>query len=1091
MMRQRPSELGPDSLRDSDVLLGFGDKGGSHRALSGAPIVADSGPFIDVEESTPIRFVSSAPMVLEGSAGLELEELTPSVLEDATPGAVETSPGLDAGPPDDQLTPSANTFREVERSYIKEERWLELVQLLQERAGASESPAERIRCLVRAAQLFDTTLGNPDGAVVTLLEALREDPGSDEVSAELARLATLHNRWDELLARCTRVAAEITADAKRADLLVTMALWYEQQLEDLPAAEAALEAAMAADPTNGAAVRSLVLLHGRRGDWHRAAAYLTCAAGKAVDPLDGVDYALDAAEIYNDQLHDSEAATVQYMRVLAWSPDHPKAVAALAEAAWGRKDWSSASSLLEGMARSAKNVVEDAAQLWYKAAWSAQMTGYHERARDDYRKAYAALPSHLPTLRAWSQLAADRGWWQDVLTTVPRLLAVAAADMPGEERAGHLMRLGQAHVALRDLAGGTQAFMEALRLAPDLPGARQALAKATAQMEGRGASNARALVEQFRVLLHGPLSIDERFDIVSKIGHLQREELNDLPGALGSYLQAAELKPDDIGVLHELVELHTINRHWSRAVDVLQRLASLTSGREKVVCLVAQASILNCELDSPAEAVAVYERALDEDASDEHIFEHVENILIRRRNWRDLARAYRRMIKRLGVSLGPDRRPWLLRLWRSLADTCRWRLQDLPAAVAAHEVCVSLAPEDPGQREALAESYEAMGEPALASAISAREQLLLLAQDSATAAHQIRALAALFGKHRLYDGLFCCNAALCALTVADARERAFYESNAPRAVPLARTLITEKQWQGYLCLSVGDRLIEQVLAAVAPAVIAARARHASFYGLDPGQQVTLESDGSFVSRLLLYASRLIGVALPPIFVPPGAPGEIDVAVVLEQDRPLPVLTLGRDLVVGRTHQELTFLVTKKLVGLRAAHFLLWPQLVSTSSELRTILGAAIKLAQPGLDLPGADAQVVRKYASYLSKALPADQVDLVQGAVAALLAALPPSRIDVEAWVGHADQVASRAGLLACGDVVAAARELVREARASHARPEPGILDLVRWSVSSSHLELRSRLGVAMVLAENPPAGPAASFTGMARPSGRGTMRKN
>jgi tetratricopeptide (TPR) repeat protein len=169
-----------------------------------------------------------------------------------------------------------------------------------ERAASASDAGERTRCLVRAAQVFDTNLGETDRAFVTLLAALREDPADDGLRGELARLATVHNRWDDLLARCDALAAELDLGA-RAELLVATAMWHEHDLGDLPAAEKALEAAMAADASNFTAVRALVILHGQRGDWHRAAAYLTCAAGNAVDPFDSIELALDAADIYRDQ----------------------------------------------------------------------------------------------------------------------------------------------------------------------------------------------------------------------------------------------------------------------------------------------------------------------------------------------------------------------------------------------------------------------------------------------------------------------------------------------------------------------------------------------------------------------------------------------------------------------------------------------------------------------------------------------------------------------------------------------------------------------------------------------------------------------
>jgi tetratricopeptide (TPR) repeat protein len=986
------------------------------------------------------------------------------------------------------VTPPVDTFRELERTYVGEQRWADLVGLFVERAESTKDSAERTRCLVRAAQLFDTNLQDPDRAFVTLLAALRENPSNDDVISELGRLATVHNRWEGLIGMCNGLLTEIDSVPRRADLLVTMAVWYQHDLGDQAAAEKSLEAAMSANPANFTALRSLVLLHGQRGDWHRAAAYLTCAAGNAVDPFDSIEFALDAAEIYRDQLHDTEAAVVQYMRVLSISPNHPKATAALADAAWERSDWSAAAPLLEGMAGSAKNALEETAQLWHKAAWSAQMSGDTERARANYRKAFGAMPTHLPTLKSWSRLAGDWGWWQDVITTVPRLLALTGEQMPGEERAGHLMQLGQAHVAMRDLEAGTAAYLEALRLAPDLPGVRQALAKATAQMEGRGNANATALVEQYRVLLHGQLSPDERFEIICKIGRLQREELHDQAAALGTYLQAAQLRPDDVGVLHELVEIHTANRHWSRAVDVLEKLVSITTGRDKVCYLGALASILNGELDAPLEAVALYDRALDEDPTDRRIFEHLEHILIKRQEWRDLTRAYRRMIKRLGSNPSVDKRPLLQTLWRALADTCQKYLGDLPAATAAYEVCASLAPEDVHAREALAEAYEAQGRDGFAKAVGAREHLLAHAGSPDATAKQIRALARLYGKYRQYDPLFCASAALCALTRADPRERAFYEGNAPKGIPLAKSVLTEKQWQGRLCSSRDNHMISQVLGAVVPGVIMARAKDTTAHGIDPKHRASLEGDPSFVSRLLVYVSRLIGVPLPAIYVPPGAPGEIDLVVLLEGEQPVPALVLGRDLVVGRSHQELAFLVTKKLVGLRADHFLLWPQIVPNLSELQAILAAAIKLVQPKFELLEADHVAVRKYLAYLHKVLPASQIELIAGAATPLLAGTV--KLDLGAWLAEADESANRAGLLVCGDVVAAAREVVRDARAHHTRPEETILDLARWGVCSDYLDLRARLGLAMVVAEAPTPPVAHSFTELGGLFDRGTVRR-
>ena len=66
-----------------------------------------------------------------------------------------------------------------------------------------------------------------------------------------------------------------------------------------------------------------------------------------------------------------------------------------------------------------------------------------------------------------------------------------------------------------------------------------------------------------------------------------------------------------------------------------------------------------------------------------------------------------------------------------------------------------------------------------------------------------------------------------------------------------------------------------------------------------------------------------------------------------------------------------------------------------------------------------------------------------------------------------AEETGNRAGLLACGDVMAAAREIVKEARARRSRPEDAILALVRWGVSSDYFDLRTQLGLALVSDED------------------------
>ena len=167
---------------------------------------------------------------------------------------------------------SSDDSRHLESDCIREERWDDLAALLLQRSEEVLDPAERSRCLMRAAQVYETNLGDTDSAFVVMLVAFQENPATLDLATDLARMATVHNRWQDLLAECEKRLPEITPQAKRADMLVAMAGWYQKDLGDAAAAEKALESAMAANPSNSEALRALVELHSQRGNWLRAAA---------------------------------------------------------------------------------------------------------------------------------------------------------------------------------------------------------------------------------------------------------------------------------------------------------------------------------------------------------------------------------------------------------------------------------------------------------------------------------------------------------------------------------------------------------------------------------------------------------------------------------------------------------------------------------------------------------------------------------------------------------------------------------------------------------------------------------------------------
>ena len=973
---------------------------------------------------------------------------------------------------EEQMT--ADEYRQVARVLTREERWDDLAALFIERAETATSPSSRARHLVRAALVFEKNLGDADRAYLTLLVAFQDDPTNEEAITELERVTTSLGRFPELLEECMTVAAQLTPPEKQAAMYVAMASWFQEQAGDATSSEKALEAAMAADPTNSTALHALVDIYKLRGDLGRAAAYLAGAAAVARNVELRVGYGMDAAEIYRTQLSDRDAACEQYRRVLDAEPTNRPAAEALAEIGWERKDWATVLPLFEGLATATEEGGAQAARMFQRAGWAAQMLGDNERARVNYRNAHGDDPTYLPALLRWSSLALSEKWWQDVIIAVPAVLARNDAGLTQEERIEYLEGLGHAQMALGDAEAAAAAFTQVLGIAPDNKECREALARAHGRLSGKGPETANAIIEQQRLLLQGVASVEEKFEILSGIAQKEREQLGDLHAALKTYFEMLVCRPDDAVTLHEVFEIYTQAREWAQAVEVLERLVRVEVGKTRARLLVAMGNILNYELGITERAVEVYNLVLDEDVDDERTFGRIERILTAQDAWRELARNYRRMIKRLGSTPPEEKRPQLLTLWRKLGDVYRRRLHERDAAVAAYEMCAQLAPEDRRYREILAEIYEVLGPTKLNEAIKAHEGLLEGEADFEKMAKHIRALARLFGKHQMYDRLHCTSAALVAMGQAIPQEQAFFERTMPQEVVRGQGVLAESMWQRFVCSPRQEWCVSHVLAVVSAGVAMARAKDAVSLGLDPAQKVDLTIDRSSVGQMIAYACHTLGVALPPVYVSPESEGGLELRIVLEGQQIVPSFLLGRSLLSERSEKELVFFITRKLVRLRADQFLLSSEVVSSLDELRVIVAAAVKLVHPEFDLSGTDGASVRKYSAFLQRTVQPLTLASATAAIEQIVA--DPRRVDLDAWAAGANQSADRAGLLLCGDVVSAVREVLRSAETQGVDAETAVKDLIRWSVTSDYLDLREQLGLTAEVAQAQPVLKPAPF---------------
>ncbi len=927
-------------------------------------------------------------------------------------------------------------------------------------------------------------------------EVLRYEPRHGGALAALAHLHEEAGEWDAAADALRRLVAALPDDEARLEPRYALAKLLKERLRDPAGAEELLALALTL-PGGAAHAPSLLLLaalYRERKDWLKARQLLGRAAAAAGDLADRTRSRGEAAEICARELDDEAQAADLYAEIVVLDPARTDLVEKLAEIKLRRGDFEGLLPLAELLARGAEDEPPpERARGLHRLGRAREATGDDAGAIEAYRTAAVAEappaassePAALsePTLAArrdLGDLTFRRQDWSDAAAAYDSLLVEPAA-LPRDLLLVAYERLGVARLRAGAPAEALDPLEKALALDPRRTRVLESLVEAA-----RAAGNDDAVVRHTQALLAVTDDPKTKLALLEHVATIHHQRRHDPQRAIAAYLEALQIWPDERSIMHRLLELYTETKQWKQAVQLLARLATLADAATRAPYYVAAGNILAEELGARAEAIEAFEQALDADPHDGKTFARVDELLIEARDWKTEERVYRRQIKRLGAdpdsSIGnPERVPEpsrddsarqsrapstrraeLVRLWHGLGEIYRTRLKDGPAALAAFEVAASLDPDSPERRRVLAELYRLAGPATYAKAIAEHRALLARAETLAEMVPDLRTLVRLFVELGRLDEAHAAAAALVLIGPADADERALYAQYRPTGVVRAQARLTEEIWQKQIYHPDEDRALSQLLAALAPAVAAARARPFKETGLKKKQRRDLASDPSLPCKVLAYGVTVLGVTAPEVYLAPDAPGEVEVVNVrgtVAGAAGLPALVLGQGVAEMRSDIELAFVVGRTLAALRPDHLLRWPGYVPTLAELEIVVRAAIRVVSPEAEVPADQGAAVAQYAAFLERTLTPqlrEQLTLLVRRLQATGAAP-----DVGRWSRAASFSTIRAGLLLAGDLEIAAR--LGQAAAPAIDAGEIARDLCAWSLSEGYFELRAQLGLRTV----------------------------
>jgi tetratricopeptide (TPR) repeat protein len=944
---------------------------------------------------------------------------------------------------------SEDAFRSLERLYRADHKWDQLIDVYRRHAAIVPAPM-RAEIFAQVGAIYEQELRDASRAIDAYVDVDAALPNHAEALQALTRLYEKTEKFDKTVELLERRALLAEVRSQKVELYHKAGELTAERLGDAHKAEARFMRALELDPTYVPSMTELVEIYRKNGEFLKAAKLLVEAVPHTTNRLERTRLLVEAGEIYQG-LDDRKKATQLYLDALAVDPEHVEAGERVADLLWHSERYNDLVPILEMLTRKDADPSVQLERLT-RLGRAARALGQTDKVQKAYARAAELDPTNLEAQRGRAELALARGAWKEALEAFVKVLEHHEDGLPPSERVELYHQLGTCELKLEHKDDAKVWFGRALDIDPTH---RPSLLS----MMEFGATQPESIIDAKKALL-ATADDDEKLKLLADIGDLYLEKLEDPPQAVGAYREALELKPDDHKLLHKCLDVYVEQKSWQNAIEMLERLIQ----HEKSASVRAKyrhAAGLICrdELGRLEQAAKLLNEALDDDATLARSATALEELYTERQEWKELARFYRRAIKRIGPADDDDKNGERLRLWSSLADVCLDKLGEREAALAAIEVALTFEPKNLERHKQLADLYVQAGPDRFDKAI-VEHQLLLRHEKSRVVSY--RALKHLYIQTGQRDKAAQCSFALTFLKKGEAddvKPVTLLKQQLSQAMPLARRALNDEMW-ARLQHPDEDKFLSALFAVVAPTLALPIAQPYKSLNLQRKDAVEANDSRAF-AKALRYIAQTLAVSTPETYAKADQKDPVAFVNAIDKDKPMPLVLLGQPILVDkRPERELTFELGRKLALLRPERLLRW--VLPQSAQLAHIIDAAMLLgeSQPG----GADKPAtgeLGKTAQGLKRALSPGQLEQVSAIGRKLRAAGIKSDEAALKWLQTSDLTTSRAGLVLAGDLEGCARLLAAEPQSATALPATQrLLDLVWSSVTEEIFAVRKHLGL-------------------------------
>ncbi|MGO8997343.1 MAG: tetratricopeptide repeat protein, partial [Polyangiaceae bacterium] len=334
---------------------------------------------------------------------------------------------------------SMKALEGLERICRLQERFGDLVGVLEREIAAAEHDDARVEILVRLADLHERHFVRPLQAAVALEEVVRIDPRHATALGALERCYHALRAWPELVRVLELRVRMADSTSEQNAVLARIAELLEREVGDAAAATRTWQRIWDQDPSSERALSELARLAERANDWSAAAAYKAKLADLAPSPEASAKIHVAIAEMLSAPERDPKLARVHYERAASIHPNTTQAWEALEKEARRTGDTKRAALFLEKRAASTESPRQKA-QLFVELAQTFAADGDAPGAELAFERAIKADPTNETAAEAMLAAHVRDERWADARPLCDVLVAATPREA-NPERVFALLRL--------------------------------------------------------------------------------------------------------------------------------------------------------------------------------------------------------------------------------------------------------------------------------------------------------------------------------------------------------------------------------------------------------------------------------------------------------------------------------------------------------------------------------------------------------------------------------------------------------------------------------------------------------------------------